>query len=96
VNSANQEAIFKKLFPGGPPKLPTKFKYKVDDYVRLAAERAIFTKGFAQGWTEEIFQITTVLRTSPTRYRVKDKADEIIGGIHIRGRVSVLLVRTFF
>jgi hypothetical protein len=45
VTTDNEQAVFKKLFPEGKPKIPKKSKFRVGDRVRLAKGYDPFTKG---------------------------------------------------
>ena len=42
--------------------------------------RQVFEKGYAAGWSEEIFVVTNRFPTTPVTYAIKDLADEEIKG----------------
>ena len=62
-------------------KLPLKYKFEVDDKVRLLNTRSIFTKSYEKKWTIEIFSITKQIPRSPPVYKLKDLNGEEIGGV---------------
>ena len=47
-------------------------KFKVNDRVRTTKYKNIFSKGYTENWSIEIFIIDSVLKTSPWTYRLKD------------------------
>ena len=44
------------------PKAP---KFKVNDRVRIIKYKNIFSKGYTENWSREIFIIDSVLKTKP-------------------------------
>ena len=64
-------------------KISTKSKYKIDDRVRIFKYKNKFEKGYKGYWTNEIFKIYKILKTSPITYKIKDLDDEeIIGSFY--------------
>ena len=55
-------------------------KPKVDDYVRNADKRNIFSKGYTSNWNRELFKVNEILKTQPPTYRIEDMNGEIIEG----------------
>lgn len=55
-------------------------KFGVGSKVRLQIKKTIFSKGYTQRWTSEIFTIAKILYTNPRTYKVKDGKGEIIQG----------------
>ena len=47
-------------------------KFKVNDRVRTTKYKNVFSKGYTENWSIEIFIIDSVLKTSPWTYRLKD------------------------
>ena len=58
-----------------------KSKFKVGDKVRISKWKSIFSKGYMQNYTTELFTISKVLNTSPVTYKIKDWNEEEIEGI---------------
>ena len=57
-----------------------KLKPKVEDYVRKADKRNIFSKGYTSNWNSELFKINEILKTQPPTYKIEDMNGEIIEG----------------
>ena len=55
-------------------------KFSVGDKVRISKKKKTFKKGYTTRWTEEIFTITEVKRTSPVTYKIADLNGEEIRG----------------
>ena len=54
--------------------------FKVGDHVRISKYKNIFTKGYTQNWSEEIFAIKEIKNTVTWTYAVDDlNGEEIIG-----------------
>ena len=49
------------------PKAP-----KFNDIVRITKYKNIFSKGYTENWSREIFIIDSVLKTNPWTYKIKD------------------------
>ena len=59
------------------PKAP---KIKTDDRFRVTKYNNLFSKGYTENSSREIFIINTVLKTNPWTYKIKDvKEEKIIG-----------------
>ena len=62
------------------PKAP---KFKVNDRVRIIKYKNIFSKGYTENWSREIFIIESVLKTNPSTYKIKDlNREKIIGSFY--------------
>ena len=57
-----------------------KYKYKVNDSVRISKARRTFKKGYLPNWTEEIFTIASRENKSRPVYVLKDYNNELIEG----------------
>ena len=55
-------------------------KFSVGDNVRISKKKKTFKKGYTTRWTEEIFTIVEVKRTSPVTYKIADLNGEEIKG----------------
>ena len=55
-------------------------KFKVDDGVRVTKYKNIFSNGYTENWSKEIFVIDIVLKTYPWTYKIKDLDGETIIG----------------
>ena len=55
-------------------------KFKVNGRVRITNYNNIFSKGYTQNWSREIFNIDSVLKTNSWIYKIKDlNIEKIIG-----------------
>ena len=58
-------------------------KFKVNDRVRMTKYAIIFSKGYTENWSREIFIIDSVLKTNPWTYKLKDlNGEKIIGSFY--------------
>jgi hypothetical protein len=82
VNENNEQVVFEKLF-GGERRTSSQPRFKIDDQVRLAKTKGIFTKGHERRWTEEIFKVKRIKLSDPIMYYVEDiDGEEILGGFY--------------
>ena len=47
-------------------------KFKVNDRVGITKYKNIFSKGYTENWSREIYIINSVLKTNPGTYKTKD------------------------
>ena len=65
------------------PITKEKPKFKVGDRVRIYKYKKLFTKGYEPNWTEEIFVISQINKTSPITYKIKDlNGEDILGSFY--------------
>ena len=58
-------------------------KFKVNDRVRITKYKNIFTKGYTENWSREIFIIDSVLKTNLSTYKIKNvNGEKIIEGFY--------------
>src|SRR5947208_4807181 len=55
-------------------------KFKLNDRVRIYKYQYKFTKGYVAKWSDEIFFVSEIVKTSPITYRLKDLNGEEIEG----------------
>ena len=59
---------------------PKALKFKFNDTVRITKYKNIFSNGYTENWSREIFIIDSVLKTNPWTYKIKDlNGEKIIG-----------------
>ena len=62
------------------PKAP---KFKGNDRVRITMYKNIFSKGYTENWSREIFIMDSVLKTNPWTYKIEDlNGEKIIGSFY--------------
>ena len=80
----NEHKVFFKLY--GKKMEPRKPKYIIGDKIRIYKWNPLFTKSFRPNFSEEIFEISEVVKTSngnytkPVTYRIKDYNEEPVKG----------------
>ena len=77
----NEIRVWRNLNPDHDklqPRLNPKFN--VGDKVRIIRKKSIFDKGFTSNWTEEVFEISSILNTVPMTYKIIDMMGEEIQG----------------
>ena len=71
---------------------PKASKFKVNDRVRIAKYKNIFSKGYTENWSREIFIIDSVLKTNPWTYKIKNlNGEKIIGNFYERELLHSIL-----
>ena len=70
VNKTNETAIYETLFDDQSDLIV--FKYKIGNYVRISNEKPIFSKGYTQNWSKDIYIIRNLIPSNPPRYLIKD------------------------
>ena len=76
----NELTVWKTLYPNRLDILDVNPKFSVGDKVRISKKKELFEKGYTTRWTEEIFTITKIKRTSPITYKIADLNGEEIDG----------------
>ena len=76
----NELTVWRNLHPNRLDILEINPKFSVGDKVRISKRKALFEKGYTTRWTEEIFTITKIKRTSLITYKIADLNGEEIDG----------------
>ena len=79
VTYANVTRVWDDLYADADDKKPAP-KYSQEDQVRISEYKHVFSKGYHQNYTDEIFKIYKVLPTNPTTYKLKDVYDDPVTG----------------
>jgi len=58
----------------------SKQKFSLGDKVRISRIKADFEKGYLPNWSEEVFTVHKVKKTTPITYRLKDSFGEVLDG----------------
>lgn len=70
VNKSNEKEIFNILYREENDFIS--FKYQIGDYVRVVEKKPIFSKGYTQNWSKDIYIIRNKVPSNPPRYLIKD------------------------
>lgn len=86
VTDANSREIYERVYMPivkGAASARPKHKFSVGDKVRLSYSVKPFQRGYAEQFSEELFEVTYVLPTNPPRYKLVDMMnDEITGSFY--------------
>lgn len=80
VNDDNVLVVYSNLRSNIKDSSNTQSKYKIDDYVRISKIKGVFEKGYSPSWSEEIFQIKSVIESTPVVYKIADLQNEEVEG----------------
>ena len=80
VNAKNANKLWEKLYGNYVRHTEQTSKFKKGDKVRIALEKAIFSKGFHPNFSDHIFTIDKVNRAKPNFYTLRDSKDELVEG----------------
>ena len=76
----NELRVWRNLYPDHLEIYDIKPKFSVGDKVRISKKKKTFERGYIARWTEEIFKIVEVKRTSPVTYKIAHlNLEEIMG-----------------
>ena len=76
----NELTVWRNLYPDRLKNIDINPKFSIGDKVRISKKKKTFEKGYTTRWTEEIFTITKINRTSPVTYKIADLNGEEIEG----------------
>ena len=76
----NELTVWRNLYPNRLNIIDINPKFSIGDKVRISKKKALFEKGYTTRWTEEVFTITKINRTSPITYKIADLNGEEIDG----------------
>ena len=80
VTLANQEQVWQTLYGQSSGMKKRRVPLQVGDRVRISKSRRVFKKGYLPSWTEELFTISRVKKTTPVTYVLKDDHNEELEG----------------
>ena len=90
VDEKNEPEIYERVF-SNKDQHSTKFKFNINDKVRISKYKSIFSKGYTSNWSEEIFIIDDLVARNPNAYRIKDLNNEHIEGIFYETELQKIL-----
>lgn len=80
VNKKNEKSLLKTVYNHIKIVDYTQKKFQVGDKVRISTTRGIFSKGYEQNWSTEIFTIGKIQLTNPISYLLIDESGQFIKG----------------
>ena len=81
VNVENEREIWQLQYGKTRKRSQVKFKFNINDTVRISREKHQLEKGYRPNFSREIFTIAEQLERQPAAYRLKDENEEVIEGI---------------
>ena len=67
-------------------------KFKVNDKVRITKYENIFSKGYTENWSREIFIIDSILETNPRTFKIRDlNREKIIESFYVKIVVKYII-----
>ena len=67
-------------------------KFKVNDKVRITKYENIFSKGYTENWSREIFIIDSVLEINPRTFKIRDlNREKIIESFYVKMVVKYII-----
>ena len=75
----NEVRVYRNFYPD-LTRRPMRVKLKIGDKVRILKKKRLFEKGLTPNWTEEVFTVSKIQRTSPVTYKITDYNGEEIQG----------------
>ena len=91
----NELTVWRNLYPEHLEIHDINPKFSVGDTVRISKKKKTFEKGYTTRWTEEIFTIVEVKRTSPVTYKIADLNGEEIQGTFYKSELQKISQETF-
>ena len=89
VTVENEDVIRKRLY--GETKILAKWKFNVDDKVRISKARVAFKKGYLPNWSDEIFTVVARIPSDPVTYELKDLNGQIVKGKFYEAELQQIL-----
>ena len=81
-------------------KIQTNLKvpeFKVNHRVRITKYKNIFSKGYTENWSRQIFIIDFVLKTNPWTYKLKDlNREKMIGSFYEKELLLSILKMSYY
>ena len=95
IKKENKLTVRRNLYPEHLEIHEINPKFSVGDKVRISKKKKTFEKGYTTRWTEEIFTIVKVKRTSPVTYKIADLNREEIQGTFYEPELQKTSQETF-
>jgi len=93
VNKYNEMDVWLTSYKNLTQKHTVRKRFKLYDRVRIDKTRGIFEKGYWPSFTTELFEISEIIESIPTTYRIKDLSEYPISGIFYSQELSKVTVQ---
>lgn len=91
VNRKNEKKIWDRQYAAYFKRQKKRFRYKLNDVVRIVKFKSTFQTGYKQGWQREKFKVVDRYPTIPVTYKLADLNNEVLEGTFYQqelGKVS--------
>ena len=89
VNEKNERQLWSKLYSYEFLK-SVKYKFNINDTVRVRKPKGIFEKGYVASWTTYTYTIQERYATNPVTYKLKDSNDEEVDGTFYEDQLQLV------
>ena len=90
VSESNEEEILERVFTD-KNQFIKRFKFSLDDKVRISKYKTVFAKGYTPNWSEEIFIVSELVAREPNVYKIRDLEGERVEGIFYESELQKVL-----
>ena len=93
LNPKNEKLVWGRQYKQYLEGCNKRFRFRINDVVRITKVKGQFQHGYQRGWTREKFKIVDRCNTIPPKYKVSDLKGEILEGTFYEqelGKVSAM------
>ena len=80
VTRRNEKVLWERQYGSYLRQRRKRYRYQINDTVRITKLKTAFQHGYEKGWQKEIFQIVDRFPTRPPTYKLTDLNGEVIEG----------------
>src|SRR5258705_1246474 len=91
VTADNILEVWHNLY-GDPGQSETRYKFAINDVVRISKHKAAFEKGYEAAWSEETFTINSRQARDPAVYTIRDQNGEVVRGVFYERELQKVVV----
>jgi hypothetical protein len=84
VNKSNIEKIKKRLYGDENKNELVEFAFKIGEYVRCIEDKSVFSKGYSQNWSDQVFVIEMLNPSKPPTYKIKSLNGETFDWLYYK------------
>ena len=80
ITHKNEKVLWEKQYGSYLRQRRKRYRYQINETVRVTKLKRAFQRGYEKGWQKEIFQILDRFPTRPLMYKLSDLNGEVIEG----------------
>ncbi len=84
VSEDNSGKVLKRRYPqlfAGSRRYPLKYKFKLNDAVRISLHKEKLRHGYLPNFSEELYRVIKLVPYDPVRYKLASMENEVIEGL---------------